>query len=130
MGGAVLCVEFDPSGAPKLAVGSADRRAVVYDVRALSRGAVALMDGRPRGDVRAVGRCRGGAARRVGTSAEDVTHRLWEWGQLLAAQIEGHQIGGWGEKFGKTTKMAAHLLPLLEIKFFHLPSKYGDRSLI
>jgi hypothetical protein len=31
-GGAVLCVEFDPSGAPHLAVGSADRRAVVYEM--------------------------------------------------------------------------------------------------
>ena len=46
----------------------------------------------------------------------------------MAAQIEGHQIRGVGEKFGRPTKMAAHLLPLLEIKFLHPPSKYGDGS--
>ncbi|XP_062217950.1 WD repeat-containing protein RUP2-like [Phragmites australis] len=74
-GGAVLCVEFDPSGGPHLAVGSADRRAVVYDVRALGRGAVAWMDGHGR----AVTYVRW-AGRRVVTSAADGTHRLWEWG--------------------------------------------------
>ena len=46
----------------------------------------------------------------------------------MAAQIEGHQIGGWGEKFGRPTKMAAHLLPLLEIKFLRPQNKYEDRS--
>ena len=35
--GVVLCVEFDPSGGPQLAVGSAGRPAAVYDVRALGR---------------------------------------------------------------------------------------------
>ncbi|XP_037449896.1 WD repeat-containing protein RUP2-like [Triticum urartu] len=74
-GGAVLCVEFDPSGAPQLAVGSADRRAAVYDVRALGHGAVASMDGH----ARAVTYVRWAPARRVVTSAADGTHRLWEW---------------------------------------------------
>jgi len=37
--------------------------------------------------------------------------------QQLAAQIEGHQIKGVGEKFGRPTKMTAHLLFLLEIDF-------------
>jgi len=85
-GGAVLCVEFDPSGAPQLAIGSADRRAVVYDVRALGRGAVASMDGHGRAVtyVRWAGAV-AGAARRVVTSAADGTHRLWEWGGPAAA---------------------------------------------
>ena len=49
-------------------------------------------------------------------------------GPHLSAQIEGHQIGGVGEKFGRPTKMAAHLLPLLEIDFLCPPTKssYGS----
>ncbi|CAN6236870.1 unnamed protein product [Urochloa humidicola] len=82
-GGAVLCVEFDPSGSPQLAVGSADRRAVVYDVRALGRGAVASIS--MEGHGRAVTYVRWAAARRVVTSAADGTHRLWEWGTTTAA---------------------------------------------
>lgn len=83
-GAAVLCVEFDPSGAPHLAVGSADRRAHVYDVRALGRGAVhvARMEGHARAVtyVRWAGPGPGPAERRrVVTSAADGTHRLWEW---------------------------------------------------
>ncbi|KAF8677276.1 hypothetical protein HU200_046760 [Digitaria exilis] len=79
---AVLCVEFDPSGSPLLAVGSADRRAVVYDVRALGRGAVARMDGHGR----AVTYVRWAPGpRRVVTSAADGTHRLWEWSASPAA---------------------------------------------
>jgi len=35
----------------------------------------------------------------------------------LAAQIEGHQIEGWREKFGRPTKIAVHLEGLLEINF-------------
>ena len=87
-GGAVLCVEFDPSGAPHLAVGSADRRAVVYDVRALGRGAVARMDGHARA-VTYVRWAGPGPARRVVTSAADGTHRLWEWsgGASAAAEV-------------------------------------------
>ncbi|CAL4890465.1 unnamed protein product [Urochloa decumbens] len=82
-GGAVLCVEFDPSGAPQLAVGSADRRAAVYDVRALGRGAVARMEGHGR----AVTYVRWAAPeRRVVTSAADGTHRLWEWPAAEAAE--------------------------------------------
>ena len=46
----------------------------------------------------------------------------------MAAQIEGHQIGGWGKKFGRPTKMTAHLKGLLEINFFHPSSKYGYGS--
>lgn len=83
-GGAVLCVEFDPSGAPQLAVGSADRRAVVYDVRALGRGAVAWMDGHGRA-VTYVRWAGAAPARRVVTSAADGTHRLWEWESAAAA---------------------------------------------
>jgi len=45
------------------------------------------------------------------------------WGPQLAAQIEGHQIGEWDEKFGRATKMAAHLLSLLEIDFLCPPPK-------
>ncbi|KAK3155825.1 hypothetical protein QOZ80_2AG0099170 [Eleusine coracana subsp. coracana] len=83
-GGAVLCVEFDPSGGPQLAVGSADRRAAVYDVRALGRGPVAWMDGhgRPVTYVRWAGR------QRVVTSAADGTHRLWETTAAAAAARE------------------------------------------
>jgi E3 ubiquitin-protein ligase RFWD2 len=78
----VLCVEFDPSGAPHLAVGSADRRAHVYDVRALGRGAVHVA--RMEGHARAVTYVRWAGPgpaerRRVVTSAADGTHRLWEW---------------------------------------------------
>ena len=92
-GGAVLCVEFDPSGAPQLAVGSADRRAVVFDVRALGRGAVAWMDGHGRA-VTYVRWAGGGAARRVVTSAADGTHRLWEWGGAAAAAREVRSYSG------------------------------------
>lgn len=91
-GGAVLCVEFDPSGAPHLAVGSADRRAVVYDVRALGRGAVARMDGHARA-VTYVRWAGPGPARRVVTSAADGTHRLWEWGGASAAGAEVVEAG-------------------------------------
>ncbi|CAO2041359.1 unnamed protein product [Urochloa humidicola] len=88
-GGAVLCVEFDPSGAPHLAVGSADRRAAVYDVRALGRGAVASMDGH----ARAVTYVRWAAPeRRVVTSAADGTHRLWEWGSTATAAAEAREV--------------------------------------
>ncbi|PAN03620.1 hypothetical protein GQ55_1G009900 [Panicum hallii var. hallii] len=90
-GGAVLCVEFDPSGAPLLAVGSADRRAVVYDVRALGRGAVAWMDGHGRA-VTYVRWAGAGAARRVVTSAVDGTHRLWEWGGAAAAVAAAREV--------------------------------------
>jgi E3 ubiquitin-protein ligase RFWD2 len=74
-GGAVLCVEFDPSGGPRLAVGSADRSAAVYDVRALGRGPVARMEGHGR----AVTYVCWAAAESAGvvTSAADGTHRLW-----------------------------------------------------
>ncbi|KAL6629298.1 hypothetical protein ACP70R_029063 [Stipagrostis hirtigluma subsp. patula] len=85
-GGAVLCVEFDPSGAPQLAVGSADRRAAVYDVRALGRGAVAWLDGHGR----AVTYVRW-AGRRVVTSAADGTHRLWELvGEAAAREVRSY----------------------------------------
>ncbi|CAL5024492.1 unnamed protein product [Urochloa decumbens] len=88
-GGAVLCVEFDPSGAPQLAVGSADRRAAVYDVRALGRGAVAWMDGHGR----AVTYVRWAAPeRRLVTSAADGTHRLWEWGSTATAAAEAREV--------------------------------------
>jgi len=46
----------------------------------------------------------------------------------LVAQIEGHQIEGVGEKFGRPTKIVAHLESLLEINFFHPPSKYRDEN--
>jgi E3 ubiquitin-protein ligase RFWD2 len=73
-GGAVLCVEFDPSGGPRLAVGAADRSAAVYDVRALGRGPVARMQGHGR----AVTYVRWAAeSAGVVTSAADGTHRLW-----------------------------------------------------
>ncbi|CAD6252177.1 unnamed protein product [Miscanthus lutarioriparius] len=91
-GGAVLCVEFDPSGAPHLAVGSADSRAVVYDVRALGRGAVARMDGHARA-VTYVRWAGPGPGRRVVTSAADGTHRLWEWGGASAAEA-GVEVAG------------------------------------
>nr|BAJ89763.1 predicted protein [Hordeum vulgare subsp. vulgare] len=84
-GGAVLCVEFDPSGGPQLAVGSADRRAAVYDVRALGHGAVACMDGH----ARAVTYVRWAPARRVVTSGADGTHRLWEWPAAPARELSG-----------------------------------------
>jgi hypothetical protein len=45
-------------------------------------------------------------------------------GPQLAAQIEGYQIWGVGEKFGKPTKMAAYLFPLLEIDFLYPPTKF------
>ena len=35
---------------------------------------------------------------------------------------------GWGEKFGRSTKMAAHLEGLLEINFLYPLSKYRDDS--
>jgi len=60
--------------------------------------------------------------RRIGHSCVKIKKRNW-WGPQLAAQIEGHQIGGVGEKFRRPTKMAAHLLPLLEIDFWCPPSK-------
>lgn len=75
-GGAVLCVEFDPSGGPHLAVGSADRRAAVYDVRSLGRGPLVRMEGHARAVTYVRWACSGG--RRLVTSAADGTHRLWE----------------------------------------------------
>ncbi|CAN6271159.1 unnamed protein product [Urochloa humidicola] len=91
-GGAVLCVEFDPSGAPHLAVGSADRRAAVYDVRVLGRGAVASMDGHARAVTYV--RWAAPAERRVVTSAADGTHRLWEWGSTAAEAREVRSYSG------------------------------------
>nr|CAD1821034.1 unnamed protein product [Ananas comosus var. bracteatus] len=44
-GGAVCCVEFDPGGGPWVALGSADRKAYVYDLRAMGRGAAGVMEG-------------------------------------------------------------------------------------
>ncbi|KAF2942645.1 WD repeat-containing protein RUP2 [Oryza sativa Japonica Group] len=88
-GGAVLCVEFDPAGGPQLAVGSADRRAAVHDVRALGRGAVASMDGHGR----AVTYVRWAAtARRVVTSAADGTHRLWALPAPAAAETAAREV--------------------------------------
>jgi len=38
------------------------------------------------------------------------------------------KLRGRGEKFGRSIKITAHLLSLLEIKFLYQPNKYGDRS--
>jgi len=47
----------------------------------------------------------------------------------LAAQIEGHQIGGvGGEKIERPTRTTAHLENLLEINFLYPPNKYENNS--
>lgn len=83
--GPVLCVEFDPSGAPRLAVGSADRRAALYDVRNMGRGPVATAEGH----ARAVTYVRWAPGDRLVTSAADGTHRLWDWAAAGAQGMVG-----------------------------------------
>ena len=79
------------------------------------------------GEVAESGRRRDRAPRGspLATSLIGIGHRenKKRWGPQLAAQIEGHQIGGLREKFGRPTKMAAHLLLLLEIDFSSPPTK-------
>jgi len=77
---------------------------------------------RPRGGAGAA--CGAGAlALRATDRHSSVKMKKNGWGPQLAAQIEGHQIGEWDEKFGRATKMAAHLLSLLEIDFLCPPPK-------
>ncbi|CAL9203385.1 unnamed protein product [Musa hybrid cultivar] len=73
-GAAVCGVEFDPGGGPWVGVGSADRHAYVYDVRAVSAGPVAVfaVHGRAVTYVRFAG----GPGRAVVSSGTDGSHRL------------------------------------------------------
>ncbi|XP_064982733.1 WD repeat-containing protein RUP2-like [Musa acuminata AAA Group] len=80
--GAVCSVEFDPEGGPWVGVGSADRHAYVFDLRAVSAGPVAALRGHGR-TVTYVRFAPGG--RRVVTSGIDGSHRLWDW-------AEGRQV--------------------------------------
>ncbi|KAG1361288.1 WD repeat-containing protein RUP2 [Cocos nucifera] len=78
-GGAVCGVEFDPGGGPWIGVGSADRHAYVYDIRAAAAaGPVALLGGHGRA-VTYVRFATAGGGGRVVTSGTDGTHRLWSW---------------------------------------------------
>ncbi|CAL9136623.1 unnamed protein product [Musa acuminata var. zebrina] len=76
-GAAVCGVEFDPGGGPWVGVGSADRHAYVYDVRAVSAGPVAMfaVHGRAVTYVRFAG----GPGRAVVSSGTGGSHRLWDW---------------------------------------------------
>ncbi|CAL9079173.1 unnamed protein product [Musa textilis] len=76
-GAAVCGVEFDPGGGPWVGVGSADRHAYVYDVRAVSAGPVAVFAGHGRAVTYV--RFAGGRGRAVVSSGTDNSHRLWDW---------------------------------------------------
>ncbi|XP_064963197.1 WD repeat-containing protein RUP2-like [Musa acuminata AAA Group] len=76
-GAAVCGVEFDPGGGPWVGVGSDDRHAYVYDVRAVSAGPVAVLA--VHGRAVTYVRFAGGPGRAVVSSGTDGSHRLWDW---------------------------------------------------
>ncbi|KAL0905109.1 hypothetical protein M5K25_027287 [Dendrobium thyrsiflorum] len=85
--GSVCCVEFDRvDNGPYLALGCADRRAYVYDLRATAAGPVAVFGGHER-TVTYV-RFMGGL--RMLSSGTDGSHRLWEGSRELRA-YRGHR---------------------------------------
>ncbi|CAL9065964.1 unnamed protein product [Musa banksii] len=76
-GAAVCGVEFDPGGGPWVGVGSDDRHAYVYDVRAVSAVPVAVLA--VHGCAVTYVRFAGGPGRAVVSSGTDGSHRLWDW---------------------------------------------------
>ncbi|KAJ6833361.1 putative WD repeat-containing protein RUP2-like [Iris pallida] len=74
VGASVCCVEFDKTDGPYIALGCADRRAYVYDVRNMSSGPVSVFAGHEK----TVTYVRFDGRGRLVTSGTDGRHRLWE----------------------------------------------------
>ncbi|KAF3323153.1 hypothetical protein FCM35_KLT13142 [Carex littledalei] len=83
----VCCVEFDPSGEPFFAIGCADKKAYVYDIRMVRHGPIQVLDRH----TRAVTYVRFAGHGRLVSSGADDRHVLWEWsnGQCVR-EYTGH----------------------------------------